>query len=42
MPNAEAAGATRFAGEPSEDNTFYEVKYRDPVNGLIFDITARG
>jgi hypothetical protein len=29
---AEAAGATHFAGAPSEDNTFYEVKYRDPVN----------
>ena len=37
-----AAGASHFAGEPSEDNTFYEVKYRDPVNGLIFDITAHG
>ena len=39
---AEAAGAKHFAGEPSSDNTFYEVKYRDPVNGLIFDITAHG
>ena len=38
----ESAGATHFAGEPSQDNTFYEVKYRDPVNGLIFDITAHG
>lgn len=39
---AEAAGAKHFAGEPSTDNTFYEVKYRDPVNGLIFDISAHG
>jgi catechol 2,3-dioxygenase-like lactoylglutathione lyase family enzyme len=39
---AEAAGAKHFAGAPSHDNTFYEVKYRDPVNGLIFDITAHG
>jgi catechol 2,3-dioxygenase-like lactoylglutathione lyase family enzyme len=39
---AEAAGATHFAGEPKADNTFYEVKYRDPVDGLIFDITAHG
>jgi len=38
----ESAGAQHFAGEPSEHNTFYEVKYRDPVNGLIFDITAHG
>jgi catechol 2,3-dioxygenase-like lactoylglutathione lyase family enzyme len=38
----EAAGARHFAGEPSAENTFYEVKYRDPVNGLIFDITAHG
>lgn len=38
----ETAGATHFAGEPSHDNTFYEVKYRDPVNGLIFDLTAHG
>lgn len=38
---AGAAGATHFAGEPSTDNTFYEVKYRDP-NGLIFDLTAHG
>ena len=38
----EKAGALHFAGEPTEDNTFYEVKYRDPVNGLIFDITAHG
>jgi catechol 2,3-dioxygenase-like lactoylglutathione lyase family enzyme len=38
---AEAAGAKHFAGEVASDNSFYEVKYRDP-NGLIFDITANG
>jgi catechol 2,3-dioxygenase-like lactoylglutathione lyase family enzyme len=36
-----AAGAKHFAGEPSGDNNFYEVKYTDP-NGVIFDITANG
>lgn len=39
---AETAGAKHFAGEPASDDSFYEVKYRDPVNGLIFDISAHG
>jgi len=34
-------GATHFAGEPTEDNNFYEVKYTDP-DGIIVDITANG
>jgi catechol 2,3-dioxygenase-like lactoylglutathione lyase family enzyme len=35
------AGAKHFAGEPTEDNSFYEVKYTDP-DGIIVDITANG
>lgn len=38
----QAAGAAHFAGEPKGGNAFYEVKFRDPVNGLIFDLTAHG
>jgi catechol 2,3-dioxygenase-like lactoylglutathione lyase family enzyme len=35
-------GAAHFAGEPSGDNSFYEVKYTDPTSGIIFDLTANG
>jgi methylmalonyl-CoA/ethylmalonyl-CoA epimerase len=39
---AEAAGATYVMGEKSHDpNTFYEVKYRDPL-GNLFDLSANG
>jgi catechol 2,3-dioxygenase-like lactoylglutathione lyase family enzyme len=39
---AEAAGATYFAGElPDAEDSFYEVKYRDP-NGIVFDLTGNG
>lgn len=34
-------GATHFAGEAKEDNSFYEIKYTDP-DGIIVDITASG
>lgn len=38
----EAAGATYVLGNESDDpNTFYEVKYRDPL-GHLFDLTATG
>lgn len=38
----EAAGATYVMGESTGDpNTFYEVKYRDPL-GQIFDLTENG
>ena len=38
----EAAGATHVMGEPTGNpNTFYEVKYRDPL-GQIFDLTEHG
>jgi methylmalonyl-CoA/ethylmalonyl-CoA epimerase len=40
---AEAAGARYWMGEVPDagENSFYEVKYRDP-NGIIFDISAHG
>ena len=40
---AEAAGARYMIGEIPDagENSFYEVKYRDP-NGVIFDISAHG
>jgi methylmalonyl-CoA/ethylmalonyl-CoA epimerase len=40
---AEAAGARYMMGEVPDagENSFYEVKYRDP-NGIIFDISAHG
>jgi catechol 2,3-dioxygenase-like lactoylglutathione lyase family enzyme len=38
----EAAGGKYYMGEiPKTSNTFYEIKYRDPL-GLIFDISAHG
>ena len=38
----EAAGGKYYMGEiPATSNTFYEIKYRDPL-GLIFDISAHG
>ena len=38
----EAAGATYVLGNESDDpNTFYEIKYRDPL-GHLFDLTAGG
>ena len=38
----EAAGATHVMGEPTNNpDTFYEVKYRDPL-GQIFDLTQNG
>ncbi len=38
----EAAGARHVMGEPSGNpDTFYEVKYRDPL-GQIFDLTQHG
>ena len=38
----EAAGGTHVMGEPTNNpNTFYEVKYRDPL-GQIFDVTQNG
>lgn len=38
----EAAGATHLMGNKSGDpNSFYEVKYRDPM-GNVFDITTSG
>ena len=38
----EAAGATHVMGEPTGNpDTFYEVKYRDPL-GQIFDLTENG
>ncbi len=38
----EAAGGTHVMGEPTNNpNTFYEVKYRDPL-GQIFDLTQNG
>ena len=39
---AEHAGAKHVMGEPTNNpNTFYEVKYRDPL-GQIFDLTQNG
>lgn len=41
---AKNAGAEYWMGEvpdPSEGNTFYEVKYRDP-NGIVLDLSAHG
>jgi methylmalonyl-CoA/ethylmalonyl-CoA epimerase len=40
---AEAAGARYMMGEVPDagENSFYEVKYRDP-DGIIFDISAHG
>jgi len=38
----EAAGATHVMGnETKNPNSFYEIKYRDPMGG-IFDLTANG
>ena len=38
----EAAGATHVTGNASSDpNSFYEIKYRDPM-GNLFDITSNG
>lgn len=38
----EAAGAAYVLGNESDDpNTFYEIKYRDPL-GHLFDLTANG
>ena len=38
----EAAGGKYYMGEvPVKGNTFYEVKFRDPL-GMIFDITEHG
>ena len=38
----EAAGGKYFMGEvPEKGNSFYEIKYRDPLN-MIFDISAHG
>ncbi len=38
----EAAGARHVMGEPTDNpDTFYEVKYRDPL-GQIFDLTQNG
>lgn len=38
----EAAGATYVLGnESGSPNTFYEIKYRDPM-GNLFDLTANG
>ena len=39
----ESAGARYMMGEVPDagENSFYEVKYRDP-NGIIFDISAHG
>lgn len=38
----EAAGATHVMGNKSNNpDTFYEIKYRDPMGGL-FDLTANG
>lgn len=40
---AEQAGAKHVMGNASGDpNSFYEIKYRDPTAGTIFDITANG
>jgi catechol 2,3-dioxygenase-like lactoylglutathione lyase family enzyme len=39
---AEAAGATYVMGNEAQgENSFYEIKYRDP-SGQIFDLTAHG
>jgi methylmalonyl-CoA/ethylmalonyl-CoA epimerase len=39
---AEAAGATYVMGNEAKDgNSFYEIKYRDPL-GNLFDLTANG
>jgi len=38
----ESAGAAYWMGEvPDQEQSFYEVKFRDP-NGVIFDISANG
>jgi len=38
----EAAGAKHVMGNPSRDgNSFYEIKYRDPL-GNLFDLTTSG